>query len=490
MYSEEPPAYLPRGGACVVCRKKKTKCHGEKPVCSSCVRSGMERDCVYDNTPAPNIQRDLERQIAELDGRIQGLMQRRGPEASRTASRNSPPPEAAQNLTNYFLPHALKLGCVLDLKRAFSHSHTMPASNALRTAVYLWGIKLSGDANYLQHEQDYLTKTLRAMQAALSWAQQNQLNTLHLIQAEILVANYFFSYGRWAEGQAHTTAMVSLALASGLHKLPPPVQNLVEEVEKINVWWTVFSMENWWSALLDVPSRLMDSGESALGIDTPWAQAVGAPFANESFYGQTVFRFLSDVRTGPASSPLSLQAQSAVLLAMSAEVASYQGQGDPQQFVNMFSALDQSLEMFKRSLPVVARTPPLPLGISHDLLIAHSLVHAATIRMYKGFITTNPEALPKCLSASFAIIELITTANVRQMNFVHPVVAMLWGTACEIIVNLLSHMRRSPPSRAASGLPGPEALQASLRQLASAMSQCAGSVPLFGSQLEKLQHLL
>lgn len=119
------------------------------------------------------------------------------------------------------------------------------------------------------------------------------MRRIHAIQAEVLLAQYFYSLGRFLEGQYHANAAVSLALSSGLHRIYPrptstasasdnnsssssgsglfdltPPRDAIELGERVNVFWAVFTIDRCWAAAIGVPSLLSDS--TSARIDTPW----------------------------------------------------------------------------------------------------------------------------------------------------------------------------------------------------------------------------
>ncbi|KAI0091656.1 hypothetical protein BDY19DRAFT_904279 [Irpex rosettiformis] len=500
MNPQNPPAYLPRGAACVVCRSKKIKCDGNRPKCNQCLRFGKEAECEYGDRPAPNATRVLEGQIAYLENKIRQFERERSHGGSRHGTSGSrttvplsyptePPPEVAQLLIRHFLPHARKVGCFVDLQRIFSPSQDTHSLSALRTTIYLWGARFSRDASYLHRESTFLANALLWLRHALASAQQQQRITLNLLQTEVLVAHYMFSNGRLLEGQSHYSAAVSLALTCGLHKLHtisatpstgwlPASTTPAEDIEKVNAWWSIFTLEKSWAAFLDVPTMLTERADCGTVIETPWPRSSSARIAFQPgpSPGQTVKRFMTDVRNDPTSSPLALQAKAAILLNLSGEVASYQGLIDPQQLNNAIMGLDQAIEIFKTLLPPT-NSPALSIDVAHELLLAHSITHAATIRLFKN--TAAPNKDMKCLKAAFDIVRLISEANVQAMPYLHPALAMIWGTACDVLVPALGLLKANPNLGASSSFPRMDVLQNTLDRLRHAMAHFSASVPIF-----------
>ncbi|TIA90670.1 hypothetical protein E3P99_01477 [Wallemia hederae] len=69
------PKTLPRGSACLACRRKKMRCDAARPICSNCVKSGG-LDCVYDDEPSQAVRRATklrayEERIRELESELE-----------------------------------------------------------------------------------------------------------------------------------------------------------------------------------------------------------------------------------------------------------------------------------------------------------------------------------------------------------------------------------------------------------------------------------
>lgn len=111
------------------------------------------------------------------------------------------------------------------------------------------------------------------------------------LQAQILLAYYFFRVAAILEAKVHTSAAVSLALGSGLHRirsssisapstiaiiqdqpyaLPPPTSSL-QEAERINAFWSVLMLHKFVTVSLENPANVCGALEApGMQIDTPW----------------------------------------------------------------------------------------------------------------------------------------------------------------------------------------------------------------------------
>lgn len=219
------------------------------------------------------------------------------------------------------------------------------------SAVYLWGARLSQAAPHALYNEDaFLVCTLQNIHQDL--AGQHPHRVMHTIQAEVLLSIYYLTLGRPVEGIYHSSAAVSLAISSGLHlirspqisippyfgvleALCPPPLDAVEEGERINAFWTVVVVNNYWVAAHGSPSSLSYDTP----IDTPWplkleeytpVSALSSPheypgipttaasYPYQQLFGHilggaTVSAFLSGVSVD-GFSPLALLAKASILL--------------------------------------------------------------------------------------------------------------------------------------------------------------------------------
>lgn len=191
-----------------------------------------------------------------------------------------------------FIPHAKSFGFFLNLRRFISET-TLPLTlgdysrpcPGLICAIYLIGLHLSGATE--DEESAFLSRALLHVSNVLS--SSHPLRLIHGTQAEILLSTYFFRTGRILEGKYHLSAAVSLATCANLHKLRsglsmgpfvpsvmgmdghslPDPKDFIEEGERINAFWTVFTMCNCWGVGVGGFSSMMFESYGSR-IDTPW----------------------------------------------------------------------------------------------------------------------------------------------------------------------------------------------------------------------------
>lgn len=200
------------------------------------------------------------------------------------------------NRLDKFLPHAYEFGFFLHppMFRASTllqlpFGHISRPSPALLSVVYLWGVHLSQSEALLMEEHAFLTRALQHTATDLLGAHPKRL--MHTLQAEILLATYFFRTGRFIEAKSHIGAAISLALGVQLHKIrssnyPAPSTlglhsdspvvlsspaDYLEEGERINGFWTVFMIHKMMSVAHELPTSVCGALEApGIQIDTPW----------------------------------------------------------------------------------------------------------------------------------------------------------------------------------------------------------------------------
>lgn len=191
-----------------------------------------------------------------------------------------------------FLPHRSQVGfflhCPRFLQAMYVHDpevRVAQLSPTLLNAVYVWGAHFSTNEALLANEPVFLSRAVRAISTALSHVPPFKIT--HTIQAEVLLASYFFSMGRLLEGRFHCSAAVALALSCRLNKiraLPDPAvpsdltnaaqfelpapADAVEEGERINAFWTTYILDKSWAVALGSASHI--NGSSGAQVDTPW----------------------------------------------------------------------------------------------------------------------------------------------------------------------------------------------------------------------------
>ena len=192
-----------------------------------------------------------------------------------------------------FVQHASEFGFFLHIHRFLDKVYTQANRNnssltILLNVIYLLGARLSRDPQIRSQEQGFLSRALQHIPTALP---EDPQGAIYVMQAEVLLANYFFNGSRQLEGVYHTNAAVSIAMASKLHlirsnrrsrstaeansyRLPPPADAL-EEGERINGFWTVFILDRCWAIASGSAPAFTDDESTGTQIDTPWPMDLG-----------------------------------------------------------------------------------------------------------------------------------------------------------------------------------------------------------------------
>ncbi|KAI0078725.1 hypothetical protein K474DRAFT_1660123 [Panus rudis PR-1116 ss-1] len=525
------PGHLPRGKACIPCRRRKMKCDGNKPICNQCLRFNRPHECEFSENTTPSTARVLEQHIARLQSRIQELEQN-DPNAVKlydpyARSQQSAPPtqhmqwwespeppqRVAQTLVSYFLAHGTKIGLFFEptqlTERMFNPTVNRPRPVlAVRNAIYLWGISLSQDPQLQSKESLFLSRTLISIHASLSSGLPQ--DTLYVLQAEILIAYYFYHKDRLLEGKFHSNAAVSLALLCGLHKagaewgdvavgrqdlgmnlsLPAP-RTSMELGQRIHAWWATFILDKCWVVALGAPSAIVEEDDdptSGIQIATPWPlDLVKYSELPGLRGGATIRAFLHNLHTGVAERDPSYWttcAKAASLYERAVRRAAALKQGQSSQNGEM-AAFDKCLDRFTRHLPTPERINP---EILHVVLLGHSLAHAAIIQLHFPFADRSSTSRSRCLAAANSIIRLLHVLPVRQLPYVNPTLATIWANAAQVLVNGVISLRSMQSAIASSGaLPGEDVLLSALAQVIQAMEHFAPSCPYMSTKLAEIR---
>lgn len=170
--------------------------------------------------------------------------------------------------------HAYQFGFFLNPARFSAWSQNANAKDsALTSAVLLWGSRLSSSTTLRNREAFFADHATQAAAATTMGTPGHDV--LCTIQAEVLLAHYFFATGRLLEGRYHCLAAVALTTASRFHLLNAASlgNNPVAAGERIRAFWTVVNVDKAWAAAMNTPPSLAQFGRAAIHITTPWPLA-------------------------------------------------------------------------------------------------------------------------------------------------------------------------------------------------------------------------
>lgn len=150
--------------------------------------------------------------------------------------------------------------------------HDSRPSQALLSAVYLTSIALSGNSILTTHEPIFLSRALQYASEAPSCMHPS--NAKHGLQAEVLIANYFFLRGYIQEGKSHLNTAMMISMVHRAHKICK-ISNLegvevVEQWERVKGFWSAYLLDKFWSIAGGLPSSSPDGITTESRIDAPW----------------------------------------------------------------------------------------------------------------------------------------------------------------------------------------------------------------------------
>ncbi|KAJ7735723.1 Zn(2)-Cys(6) binuclear cluster domain-containing protein [Mycena metata] len=522
-FSRKPQ--LNKGKACFNCRQRKVKCDAKKPICTPCGRfvGGGLQDCEYTET-GPAQSQILQEQISILESRIRDMEQPRDMRmsvglqnpypASRLSisdpatnvapaaftGRKSPSREFSQALISSFFPYARQVGFFLSsqLFEALS-SGTAPtdvASPALLDTIYLWGAHLSRLGT---HQARFLSDALRSTAAGLLHAHSPNI-ILHTIQAELLLAQYFFHNSRILEGKYHASAAVSVALSLGLHKIRSadvrdsvrsmvdalaPATTALEEGERINAFWAVFAVNTCWLAADGSPADI-----AYAVVDTPWPLDI-EEYSDDSRAlpvqsSGTIDNFLANL-PDRGTSPMALHAKAVIVFEQASRLATRYTENvgvrvSTAMLSAEFSRLDGIIEAFKTTLtPLNSDGSQFP-----SRLLIHTLAHVATIQLHNPFIFTSDVSRTRSRAAALTVVALVRQTNLHELGYVDAIMGTLWTAACQVFITELSRAQYGH-GHGPSELRNIQQLGEAIETLISAMSVFSGGCRMIELQLATAQ---
>ncbi|KAJ7664927.1 hypothetical protein B0H17DRAFT_294632 [Mycena rosella] len=376
------------------------------------------------------------------------------PDSWRTSDRDEPPMHMVERLIDSFLLYSSDWGFFLDPARFRREAllplplgHPSRPCPALLAAVYLAGASLSDTT----HEETFLARALSALPTSLSGLHPRR--TLHVLQAQVLLANYFFAARRFLQGKYHTAAAVSLAMGSGLQmdrRTPQVPGDPVEEGERLDACLATFTLDKAWAA--------------ALGEHSNWS---GIPWPLERVEHSTY-----STETGTPS-PKTFLAKAAMFWERANTLGvcwkSDMGIHESREFSNAFGALDESIEDFWHAVA-------LSSDQSHNIEFACSIAHVAAIQLHTPFVSSSGQSKQKCIDASTAVLHAIpNTTSTSRGAYINPIIAPVWGTAFGVA---LDEIRSGG---------GDSELVAVFERGFAGIRAFAGSSPLMDFHIEKIQ---
>ncbi|KAJ4479798.1 hypothetical protein C8J55DRAFT_455844 [Lentinula edodes] len=392
--------------------------------------------------------------------------------ASTSAESNISLP-GTRNLLERFFANAVSFGFFLDHSR-FSNSALLPLvfghqsrpCPGLLSTVYLWGIHLSTQTQHRYLEHTLLMRALRDTASDLNTSNPHPLRFMHTIQAETLLGYYFFRNGDVLEAKRHASSAASLALGCGLNilksshvqqsssniKLLLP-QDAIEEGERINAFWAVFTLYRDIAVTVD-PLRSVCGVFDAPGcqIDTPWPLDMDMYKKNilPTRSSSTVYEFLNHLQENvdehQLASATNMITKASLLLHQASFVA---GQyypnmptADAQIFFAAFQSVHHLIDFLRSQLSPLEELDHQNQDISafREIHLAHSLIHGSIIRLNEIFSDSDADCRQNCVKSAQAMIHG-GGMNVAEFGCVNPIMGTLWSLACQTLVQEIVRLR-------------------------------------------------
>ncbi|KAI0291628.1 hypothetical protein B0F90DRAFT_1671458 [Multifurca ochricompacta] len=492
MDSPTPPragssSTLQRGKACLNCRRRKMKCDGIRPVCGPCSRANRSEDCEYTDGQSRTRTQILEDTIAQLEARIQELEHPnsappsvilRDPHSTFYQAQPSPIPGPSHPSPPVMLSQSdfshesqastpsspligKSLSITLDLMfKSLTGNPSRPIP-ALISAIYLWGEVLSKGKEFLQSGSILASRVTAQLGNAIPVTPSHQ--TLQVIQAKLLLANYFFyigifrrisRHGMWLTQDPDSTTYACFhELYRSTRHHPTEPRDQIEEGERINAFWAVFIMDRYLSVAFGAPLVISDMDAPGLQIDTPWPLEMET-YERGQIYpnlrtSRTVRSFFSGMNNGwpwENHSPLTQLSKATALFERATRLAATWRPEEIQNvgsFYSDFVAVDQRIDEFKLQLTPIETVP----GVNVQL---------------------NLGSREKCLSAAMAIVRANHAAHVRERIYTSPILGVVsLGCGGRVIINeiVALHSFHAEPN------PSPQQRDVELRDALEQMQQ-------------------
>ncbi|OCB87834.1 hypothetical protein A7U60_g4967 [Sanghuangporus baumii] len=470
----------------------------------------------------------LEERLAQLEAKVKELKGTVEPErsvalhdpypaASTTSMRQVAmarvqedfPTQISEMLVSTFLRAASVLGFVLEPKRFKDHfllptRHPSRPHLALCCMVYTWAIRIHNTEDLKQFESLYLQRTISSLQNASHGGHEgrNEMCDLHVLQAEVLLAQYYNCLGHILRARYHTSAAVTFTYIHGLEGSRStgdaqrvsfdsglsasrfrglPLRGDLASTERAHLFWAVFVLDTCWSAALKMPCLLSDNVESGTQINTPWSIQTNACAS-----GQTVQRlFLGEgVLEGDDSFPV-LRAKLSAIYGRAVDLAS---RSHSESVKSEAQAIAQIVAAIVHNLQPLDQLHNISDDVRLRLAVNHSIAHASMIHLY-GALPQEASVVSSqpVLSHAFeilAILELVDAAISRHLEDHAPIVpdpflAVIGSAAGRVFTDsLLSIENTRGPHNHAFGAQQ-HALRASINCLIDILQNYAGSSNIF-----------
>ncbi|KAF9785301.1 hypothetical protein BJ322DRAFT_1108757 [Thelephora terrestris] len=450
---------LPRGKACLPCRYRRIKCDGVKPTCSRCKEKG--RLCQYSEEKSGQ---ELQQEVVALESRVREAELRKhivAPTLGNAIDFNGipsdwwmmdePPVPMWPHLVEIFFHFAESCGFFLDPER-FAQSfyargpfgHSSRPSRALLSAVYLTSIAFSRNATLMSHEPIFLSRALYYASQAPSYPHPS--NAKHGLQAEILIANYFFWRGHIQEGKSHINTAMLISLVHRAHKIsriPNPARaEIIDQLERVKGFWSAYLLDKAWSVAGGLPSSSPDGLTEESRIDAPWPlelQQFKNVHPEQEVQGyDTINRFLANPSSSFAEedvSKFSMACKAVTLLDRAHSLGlSWAAARDDETRADLTAKVIKMRHATQTFKDTIA---PLPVGanIQDALVIIHAMAILASIRL-----DTSPTWSEHSVESALAAVALVDSTSFKYIGHANPILGFLLTAIGQVLVDELARI--------------------------------------------------
>ncbi|KAF7297231.1 hypothetical protein MIND_00956200 [Mycena indigotica] len=410
---------LQRGQACHSCRYRKLRCDGVRPTCGPCLDGERQEDCEYTGGARRARAEILQENIRSVEQKISELEARRSLKKSLTYHTLKAGSEYEFALTIELIDAVLscssQLGFFLDCahfrRSALAElppNHPSRPTLALCAAVYLWAFHILNTSHQIQPA--FLAYASKLAAEGLSSSHPRRI--MHTLQAEILLAHYFFASGRFLEGKYHTSAAAAIgSWASRTGALPSPSDSL-EGRERSMAWRVTVALDRTWAVVLHEESHCAtlepEGDQNEHNIEALFAKAAILWYQTEALGRQ----WRTDMTRAEGA-----------------------------RFKSALDDLVLALEELDRDF-VVEESECDDWLVR---LVAHSVTHAAAMQLY-GLLShrsAEEHMQRRRLDAAIDILELAVNipATFNTCRFVNPILGPIWLAAVGTVVTEAQSLR-------------------------------------------------
>ncbi|KAJ7440767.1 hypothetical protein B0H11DRAFT_1933404 [Mycena galericulata] len=339
------------------------------------------------------------------------------------------------------------LGFRLSARLALASGHPDLLTPALLNAFHLWRSHLSNNTDKSYAESEFLALAVQTLSHALPVANQPHL-ILPMIQAAVLVSYYFLEIGNLVEGKHHLAAALSLASCAGINEcttalslpfslsaaLLPPSRDNVEATERLNAFWSLLLLNNFWVAASGLPSS---TPYDIRQVYFPWPQDGIIQRVCTGILTIALFLDGTDHTTG--SSPMALLIKGSILLERVVEFwMKHPNSGFAD--VTAFDRLSFRLETFEIQLPIVRGENFVAGPALQNLLATHCLTNVAIIRLHAPRWGSCAESNRKACNAAVRFVSDTTDGGMLQWETVDPIFGPLISTVYSFYMSRMNQI--------------------------------------------------